>query len=184
MRRLAGILIAAAVLAGCGNARTQPPDIEHPDPPFRSRAVDYGEAGVAFTAPGNWQELPADGPLIGGIRNKTATVAVWRYPRAEPLPRDRLALKQVKGLLEARIVQRNPTFRVRSSRLRRRDGAAGIELVGSQTIAGLPYDVRSSHLFKAGAEVVVDAYAPPSDFRRVNRTVFGPLLRSLEVTVP
>lgn len=184
MRRLAGTLIAAAALAGCGNARTRPPDIEHPDAPYRSRAYDYQVAGVAFEAPENWQSLPADGPLIGGIRNKTGTVAIWRYPRTEPLPADRRALKEVRGLLEARVKLRNPTFRIRESRLRRRGGARGIELVGSQTIAGLPYEVRSSHLFKAGAEVVVDAYAPPADFARVDRTIFKPLLRSLEVTAP
>jgi len=186
VRRLVGILTAAAALAGagCGNTRTQPPDIEHPDPPLRSQVVDYGDAGVAFTAPANWQSLPADGPLVGGIRNKTATVAVWRYPRTEPLPATKRALEEVRGLLEARIELRNPTFQIRTSRLRRRGGATGIEVVGSQTIAGLPYDVRSSHLFKAGAEVVVDAYAPPGDFKRVDRTVFKPLLKSLKVTSP
>ncbi|MGI8623171.1 MAG: hypothetical protein ACR2NB_06720 [Solirubrobacteraceae bacterium] len=184
MRRLAGILCVAAGLSGCGNARTRPPDIRHPDAPLGTRPYDYKQAGVAFTAPANWQELAPAAALVGGVRNKTATVAVWRYPRSEPLPSGRADLEKVRGLLVGRVKLRDPAFVVRTSRIRRRGGARGIELVGRQTIAGLPYDVRSEHLFKAGAEVVVDAYAPRAEFRRVDRTVFKPLLRSLKVTAP
>lgn len=184
MRRLAGILCLTAAVAGCGNARTQAPDIQHADAPAGERGVEYGSAGVTFTAPKNWQDLPASGPLVGGVRSKTATVAVWRYPRSEPLPEGKTALEEARGLLEARVKQRNPTFQVRESAVRRRGGAPAIELLGSQTVAGLPVDVRSAHVFKAGAEVIVDAYAPPGDFARVDATVFEPLLRSLEVTAP
>ncbi len=184
MRRLGLLFTLLAALAGCGNARTRPPDIEHPDAPRVSREYAIANAGVSFTGPGNWQALPPAGTLVGGIRDKTATLAIWRYPRTEPLPSTTAALEEVRGLLLARIKQRNPTFVVRQSRLRRRGGVEGIELVGRQTIAGLRYYVRSTHLFKAAAEVVIDAYAPPAEFVRVDRTVFGPVLRSLKVTEP
>ena len=62
--------------------------------------------------------------------------------------------------------------------------ARAIELTGTQTVAGFTYDVRSAHLFREGAEVVVDAYAPPADFPRVDRTVFEPALRSLKLSSP
>jgi hypothetical protein len=44
--------------------------------------------------------------------------------------------------------------------------------------------VRSTHIFSHGAEVVVDAYAPPRFFPKVDKTAFKPLLRSLRVTKP
>jgi hypothetical protein len=44
--------------------------------------------------------------------------------------------------------------------------------------------VRSTHLYAYGAELVVDAYAPPGEFARVDRRVFGPMLRSLRVQRP
>ena len=53
-----------------------------------------------------------------------------------------------------------------------------------QAAGGFAYDLRSAHVFKAGAEVVVDAYAPSADFPRLDREVFRPLLASLEVSQP
>jgi hypothetical protein len=173
--RAALACLAAALLAGCGNPRTRPPETVVPEAPLGARQVRLD--GIRFTAPVNWPDLPAQGDRLGGIRSRTATLAVWRYPRTEPLPSTRAALEQVRGLLEGQVRRRDPGFRLRSSRLLR----DGIELVGRQTIAGLPFDVRSRHLFRHGAEVVVDAYARPADFARVDATVFEPLLRSLRL---
>jgi hypothetical protein len=39
-------------------------------------------------------------------------------------------------------------------------------------------------VYAHGAELVLDAYAPPAEFARVDRTVFRPLLRSLTVKPP
>jgi hypothetical protein len=184
--RRAALAVPLAVLAltGCGNDRTPVPDVSHADPPRGYRKVVLKDAGVRFTAPFNWQNLDPQGRRAGGIRSKTATLAVWRYPRSEPLPATESALEEVKGLLVDRVKARDPSFELRSSRVTRRGGADAIELVGSQEIAGLPFDVRSTHVFKAGAEVVLDAYAPPADFARVDRTVFRPVLKSLRVTAP
>lgn len=173
--------MAGLALTGCGNSRTPVPDVRHADPPRGDRKVDLRAARVRFTAPFNWSDLPAQGPRAGGIQSKTATVAVWRYPRTEPLPVGRAALKRVRDLLVARVKARDASFRLRSSALTRRGGARAIELVGAQRIAGLPFDVRSTHVFKGGAEIVVDAYAPPEDFARVDRTVFRPVLETLRI---
>lgn len=185
MRRIALSLALAALLAGCGNERQEPPDVRTPSAPDGGeRPVRYEDAGVRLKAPNSWRDLQPQGSRIGGIQSGLGTLAIWRYPRSEPLPAGKEALEEVEDLLVERIKQRNPTFQLRSSRLTRRGGARGIELLGEQEIAGLPYEVRSSHLFAHGAEIVVDAYAPPEEFARVDRTIFEPVLRSLRVSEP
>jgi len=184
VRRLVLIAVAALLVTACGEERTQPPDFERADDPSGTREVVLEDAGVSFTAPGNWPELDAAPPLEGGVSSKTAIVAVWRYPRTEPLPADRGELADAQERLEARIQERDPTFALRDSELTEFDDALAIELTGRQTIGGRPYDVRSAHVFRDGAEVVVDAYAPPADFARVDGAVFVPLLASLTVAEP
>jgi hypothetical protein len=181
VRRLL-LLLPVVVLAGCGSERTPVPDITHAVAPVGTKAYELSGGAVRFTAPGNWDTMPPEGSLAGGVRSRTATVAVWRYERTEPLPDSRKALKAAGARLTASAQAHDPTFRVRVTRFRHRGGGApSIELVGAQTIAGVPVDVRSTHLFADGAEVVVDAYAPPGDFPRVDEQVFLPLLRSLKV---
>ena len=146
------LALAAVVLAGCGNDVTRPPDISNPDAPAGTREIKLRAAGVTFTAPFNWPDLQAlDPSMIYGIQNKRATVAIWRYPRSEPLPGDRKALEEVQGLLVERVKRRDPTFELDKATYPRRDGERSIELLGRQTIAGLPFRVRSAHIFAFGA---------------------------------
>lgn len=182
MRRVLVALLCTAAVAGCGNDVSRPPDTRTPEPPRGTREVDLEPAGVSFTAPFNWPALPAEGQRAGGIQSRRATVAVWRYDRSEPLPETGAELREVQKLLVDRVSERDPGFELRSARRLRRGGARAIELVGRQTIAGRPYDVRSTHIFHDNAEIVVDAYAPPEHFERVDRTVFRPLLGSLELS--
>ena len=177
-------VLLACVGAGCGNERTKPPETQSPDPPAGERTDRYPEAGITFTAPANWPQLQEQGLRIGGIQNKRATLAIWRYPRAEPLPDSDAELEEVERLLIERVKRRDPTFKLEKSTRRRRGGARAIELVGTQTAAGLPYGVRSSHVFFADHEIVLDGYAPPAFFPRVDETVFVPLLESLELRRP
>ena len=182
MRRLLPIAIAAALLAGCGEERTRPPDVLHPGPPAaETKRVRLPGAEVSFLAPTNWAELAAAPPLAGGVRLRTATVAVWRYPRNEPLPEGEEELDDARERLLATVAERDPTFEVREDELTEIDGVRGIVLSGAQTIEGTRYDVRSAHLFANGAEIVVDAYALPADFPAVDREVFVPLLDSLRI---
>jgi hypothetical protein len=178
VRRL--ILIAVLLLAGCGEQRKTAVDVVHPDAP--AGFSDSTVTGVTFRRPTNWMDLEAAPPLEGGVRSKTATVAVWRYPRTEPLPEGRSALEEAKTRLLERVHQRSPTFTVRTSEVKSLAGVQGIEVTGRQIVAGFTVDVRSAHVFKDGAEVVVDAYAPPGDFARVDRTVFVPLIASLRLS--
>lgn len=174
MRRLA-LLVLILFAAGCGEERKPAPDLARADPPRGFRESTVG--GVSFRRPVNWADLAAAPPLAGGVRSKTATVAIWRYPRTEALPADSTALEQAKTALIDRARRRNPTFSVRTSTVKGR----GVELTGRQTVAGFEVDVRSYHLFADGSEVVVDAYAPPADFPRVDRTVFDPLMASVRL---
>ena len=181
VRRTALATLCAALLAGCGNDPTPVPDVATPRAPEGERTVRLKAAGVRFEAPVNWSDLPARGRRAGGIQSNRATLAVWRYERSEPLPESRAQLERVQELLVERVRQRDPGFELEETSYDRRGGARTIELVGRQTIAGLPFGVRSAHLFSDGEELVVDAYAPPEHFERVDRTVFRPLLRSLKL---
>jgi hypothetical protein len=184
VRRLAPLALAAALLAGCGEERTRPPDVAHAVAPEPRVDVHLRGQGIRYLRPRNWDQLPPAGSLVGGVTSRTATVAVWRYPRTEPLPQDDAALERVETLLLDRVRQRNPTFTLRTSEITRLAGAPAIVLVGSQAASGFAYDVRSAHVYKAGAEVVVDSYAPSADFAQLDRKVFQPLLASLKVSQP
>lgn len=177
-------VLLACIGAGCGNDRTEPPETQVPESPAGHRTDEYPEAGISFRAPANWTTIARQGSRLGGIQNKRATLAIWRYPRSEPLPRTAAELKEVEQLLIERVKRRDPTFTLESSTRLKRGGARAIELVGRQTVAGLPYQVRSSHVFFDNHEIVFDGFAPPEHFDRVDRTVFVPVLESLELERP
>jgi hypothetical protein len=64
------------------------------------------------------------------------------------------------------------------------NGVKGIQLVATERISGQQRRVRSTHLFDRRAEIVIDAYAPPGDFARLDDSVFQPLIRSLRLHAP
>ena len=171
--------------AGCGERATPPPDVRTPLDPIGSRKVILGAGEVRFRGPVNWTDVVPRPPKLGGIESRRAVLAVWRYPRTEPLPQGRAQLARVRDLLVAEVRRRDASFVLQGEpSLTRRAGAPAIELRGSQTIAGVPVRVRSSHVFRDGAEVVLDAYAPPERFDALDRTVFEPALRTLDLRVP
>lgn len=181
MRRAPALLLLLAALAGCGNERTPPPDVDRPQAPIGERTVRVKDARLRFTAPRNWSDVPAAASRLGGVRSGRATVAVWRYPRTEKLPRTAAELRRVRDLLLDRIESRDQSFQKRSAEVLRIDDVPAIEVVGRQTIGGLPVMVRSTHLYYRRAEVVLDAYAPPRYFERADREVFLPIQRSLRI---
>ena len=185
MRRTHIAIAAAVVLAGCGNDQTSPPDIGRVPPPAAFRDAKFARDGVFFRAPTNWRITE------GAAQNEVATVAVgdaqiavWRYPRTEPLPETRDQLAAARDALVAQVRSRDTTFRLKSSRLVMKDGLNAVELVASVTNQGRPRRVRSLHAYGQGAEVVVDAFAPPKVFSRVDKQTFGPVARSLRLRKP
>lgn len=175
---------ATAVLVGCGNDKTPPPDIGSVPAPAGFRDVKFGEQGVFLRAPTNWRVVTGDAPQIATVAAGDAQIAVWRYPRSEPLPVTLDQLRAARTALVAQVEARDPTFRLTSSRLVEKKGMRGVELIGSVTNQGRRRLVRSLHAYAQQAEVVVDAFAPPKVFPRVDNETFGPVTRSLKLRKP
>lgn len=184
MRHTLTAIAAAVVLAGCGNDQTSSPDIGGIPAPAAFRDAIFAEQGVVFRAPTNWRIVPGDAPQLATVAVGDAQIGVWRYPRSEPLPETRDQLKAARQALVAQIESRDPTFRLTSSRLVVKPGLRGVELVGSATNQGQRRLLRSLHAYGRGAEVVVDAFAPPKEFPRVDEQTFGPVARSLKLRKP
>jgi hypothetical protein len=174
----------AALTAGCGRERVEPPETVRPAAPARSVPAAFPDAGLFLDAPRNWPFRRGTAPLVASASSGTATIALWRYLRSEPLPRSEEALEAAQTALEDAAEARDGTFTLQSGRRTKVDGAPAIELVGTQTMAGRKRRVRSTHVYAKGAEVVLDEYAAPEDFERVDREVFRPVAASLRIDPP
>jgi hypothetical protein len=183
-RALIFALAAVALLGGCGNERTPRPDIGQIVDPGTFRDVKYAELGISIKAPNRWRLFGGDAPQVATIASGDAQIAIWRYQRAEPLPVDRAQLKAARQALVAQVEGRDKTFELTSSRIVIKPGLRGVELIGQGTNEGERRSVRSLHAYKDGYEVVVDAFAPPRDFARVDKGTFGPVSRSLRLRSP
>jgi hypothetical protein len=177
-------LAVPLALAGCGNERTPAPDTATPLTPQGSALVRYPQAGVRFATPGRWDRAAGQAPLVATVTSGRATVAVWRFPRAEPLPSSAQDLRRARRTLLAAARARDPSFRSQRITTRRVGDLRGIEVRGTGTVEGQARAVRSLHVYGFDGEVVVDALAPPDQFGRVDREVFGPLLGSLRLSAP
>jgi hypothetical protein len=184
VRRALIAIAATVVLAGCGNDRTAPPDIGRIPAPAAFRDATFARDGVFFRAPTNWRIIEGAAPQVATVAVGDAQIAVWRYPRSEPLPETRDQLEAARVALVAQVRSRDTTFRLTSSRLVMKDGLRGVELVASVTNQGQRRRVRSLHAYGEGGEVVVDAFAPPKVFRRVDDQTFGRVIRSLKLRKP
>jgi hypothetical protein len=184
VRRAPILALAVVLLAGCGNERTPSPDIGQIIEPGAFRDVKYPELGISIKAPNRWRLFGADAPQVATIASGDAQIAIWRYPRTEPLPVDRAQLKAARQALVSQVEGRDKTFELTSSRLVIKPGLRGVELVGQGTNQGERRSVRSLHAYANGFEVVVDAFAPPRDFARVDKETFGPVSRSLRLRKP
>jgi hypothetical protein len=177
----AGALLVGAT--GCGDSRVPAPRVAPPAPPAGKRTVDPGY-GVTFVRPANWAAGTSAPPQLATVASGQAFVVVWRYARQETLPATPAALDRARRALIAASRARDPSLRVTSSRTVTVGGAPGVELLADERIGTARREVRSTHLYAYGAELVLDAYAPPAEFPRVDRTVFVPLLTSLRVRQP
>jgi hypothetical protein len=136
---------------------------------------------VRFEAPRGWLVNEGTGTQVYTISTGEATIAIYRYPRTEKTPRTRAELDQAAQLLVGAAKARDSTFtELKRARLEV-DGHPAIQLRGTETIVGRPRMVRSTHVYTKNAEIVVDAFAPQKDFRRVDEQVFRPLLTSLRI---
>jgi hypothetical protein len=178
------LTLAALVAAGCGNERQRAPDATGTQKPAKATRVAYPAGGVSLAAPPNWYRVPGNRPLVASIVSGQAIVAVWRYPRKEPLPSTKSDLEQAQANLSDAAHARDRSVRIESTKLVDVNGVKGIQLVATEHISGHARRVRSTHLFDRKAEIVIDAYAPPDEFAQVDGSVFQPLLRSLRLRAP
>jgi hypothetical protein len=183
-RRLSLPLLAAVLVAGCGAERVTPPDPSRPFTTAPPVVREFPAAGIRVEVPGDLPFALGEPPLVASTSSGSATIAIWRYPRSEPLPEDEVALDDADQRLQEAARTRNPEFQLERSRRVTVGGVRGIELLGSQPISGHERQVRSTHLYAEGGEIVVDAYAAPRDFELVDRALFRPLLRSMEIQAP
>lgn len=178
-------LLAAAVLApGCGNARTPPPDVDTPGLPFGFTQREVDDAGLALKVPNGWRVAEGAPPQVIATSTGTAVLTVWRYPRTEPLPSDEMEIRAALENLTDAAKARDPGLRVRDSQVTEVDDRPAVEIVAEGTIAGRERVVHSVHVYALGSEYVIDAYARPRDFERVDEKVFEEVLDSVELSEP
>jgi hypothetical protein len=180
-RALTSALLLTLVAAGCGDSRTSPPYLAGASAPNGFSRASFPADGLSFRAPTNWALTSGHPPQVATVHDGLATLAIWRYPRAEPLPVSQAQLRAVIPALLAAVRARDPSFTVILARPVVLARSPAIELTGLETIAGQLRHVRSVHVFHGGAELVLDAFAPPSDFARVDRLAFQPLLHSVHL---
>ena len=184
-RRLAAALACLALVAGgCGNDRTAVPEIGQPGPRLGDNPVSEPSAGISLIAPAGWTVTPGEAPLVTTIADGRFIIGIFRYPRTEPLPESREELDRAMSDLIAAAKARDPTFEPVATARTTIDDEPAIQIRGTQTIAGQPRTVRSTHVYAHGAEIVIDAFAPGDVFRQVDEGTFRPLLRSIEIEKP
>ena len=184
-RRVGIALITSLVLAGCGSSKKEPPSTTQVTTGQSGNVtVSVPEAGVSFKAPGAWRRQKGKPPLVYAVQTGQATLALWRYPRTEQLPVTHKALQAAKEALVRQIRKRDPTFKVTKAKLLHVGPKRAVQVLGTGAIAGNRRTIRSTHIYTEKAEFVVDAYAPPTVFDRVDKQVFAPLLDSLEIAKP
>ena len=189
MRRilLTLVVLAAVPLAGCGNDRTPVPQLGLIPPPKDFRDAAFKAQGVEFRAPTNWRIVEGEEPQLATVAIGDAQIGIWRYERSEPLPETRDQLDAARQALVAQIESRDPTFKLTSTRLVLKPGFRGVEVVGvgtNLTNSSIQRSMRSLHAYGHGAEVVMDAFAPPREFARVDEETFAPMARSLRLVAP
>lgn len=184
---LVAACVAALALgaAGCGNERQLSPDVATPGPAFGSETVAYPGAGVLLRrAPAGWARISGEAPAVATIATGQATIGIFRYPRTEPLPKTKEQLDAAATALVAAAKARDPSFaEIKRARLTV-DGQPAVQIRGTETINGQARTVRTTHVYAFGGEIVIDAYAPETSFRRVDEQVFRPLLATLKLVAP
>jgi len=174
----------AALVSGCGNKRQPPPVITTTNQPFGFLPQAIPTAGLTFQRPRQWRYVPGQAPLLATMTSGLTTIAVWRYPRTEPLPTTDAELATARDALVAAAKARDPSFQVIKAKGTRAAHHPAVVIIANETISGQPREVRSTHVYGEGAEIVFDAFAPRNVYPQVEDTVFRPVVRSLELGKP
>jgi hypothetical protein len=166
----------AALAAGCGGGSS-----DDPTAPAAKATGAFPAKGISFDPPAGWTVDRGTGALVATAQAGEATVAVWRYPRSQRLPKSKAELKAARDALVEASRKDDTTFEVIKTAPTTIAGKPAVQIRARETIAGQPRTIRSTHIYADGAEIVIDAYADADSFRQVDARVFRPLLRSLHV---
>ena len=184
MRRRLSVTLAlllSSSVAACGNEREAAPQLSA-EPSKRTAKHDYPDQGLALELPRNFSVNNTEPPGVFRATFGRATVAVFAYRRREQLPRDQKELKMALTRLEKAVKERSPGYVLSGSATLEVDGERALELLGRQTISQSRLRIRSLHVFKGKAEYVIELLAPPREFDRLDKPVFGLIRRTLDVT--
>ena len=173
---------ALALSAGCGNERAGSNSLFDAPAGEGTRRLRYPDAGFAVSLPKAFVVSRAKAPQLFRASLEDAFVSSFAYRREEQLPMTGDQLRTARDRLVRAAEKRDRSFRLSSSKLTRAAGAPAIELLGEQTISLGRLRLRSLHVYKGSAEYVVELAAPVGDFRRLDRSTFPGLRRSLKVT--
>ena len=174
----------AALVSGCGNKRQPPPVITTTNQPFGFLPQAIPTAGLTFQRPRQWRYVPGQAPLLATMTSGLTTIAVWRYPRTEPLPTTDAELATARDALVAAAKARDPSFQVIKAKGTRAAHHPAVVIIADETVAGQPRRVRSTHIYANGSEVVVDAFAPKDQYEQVESPIIIPLVRTFKITRP
>lgn len=171
----------AGLAAGCGGDSSPTTSTPAAVP---NAGGSYPQQGIRFTPPEGWSVAEGSGSLVATVQAGTSTVAVWRFPRTERLPETKSDLKAARDGLLAAARKHDSTFNEIKTAPTTVAGNPAVQIRARETIAGQPRTVRSTHIYAAGSEIVVQAYSEAGTFRKVDADVFRPLLRSLQIKRP
>ncbi|MDX6639301.1 MAG: hypothetical protein QOF12_312 [Solirubrobacteraceae bacterium] len=178
------VLLSLAALPGCGNTPSKPPVVTTPSRVSGMVPQLLPAQGIGFQRPANWHYTAGQAPLLATVNSGLVTIAIWRYPRAEPLPTTAAQLATARNALVAAAKARDPTLKVIKAKGTRAAHHPAVVIIADETVAGQPRRVRSTHIYGAGSEYVVDAFAPADQYAQVETPVFRALVRSVKLSKP
>lgn len=184
MRRPASLALTAAAIAALAAAGCGSDSSTKTATTSAAESGSFPAQGISFKPPADWSVDQGKGHLVATAQAGQATVAVWRYPRGEKLPKSKLELQAARDALIKASSKRDVTFEQIKTAATVIAGEPAVQIRARQHIAGQPRTVRSTHIYANGAEIVVDAYADADSFRKIDADVFRPMLRSLRVSEP
>jgi hypothetical protein len=170
----------AVACAGCGNTRNEPTGLAQLGPQVGLVNYVAPSGDVTFGRPTTWSVSGGTLPKVAQISSGQAVDTVFSYPRTD-LPDDPAGVEASRQRLIASLHERDPSFEVESSRVRKVDGAWAVEIIGRGRVAGQEVKTKSVHVYKGAAEYVIDAYARPKYFRRAETEAFDPLLATIRL---
>jgi hypothetical protein len=169
---------AAGALGGCGNGATGG-NFTTPLAPTGFLTKGYPADGVSVRVPDNWTVTAEKTPMVAVISSGPAIMSLWRYPSSQGALTTPSQLHGALSALISAAKSQDPTLQVERTGLSSVDGAGAVIIDGLEHVAGKLRRVRSEHVYVNGAELVLDAYAPVSDFTTVDHSVFSPVRKSL-----